>query len=65
MKNWSNTEAELKKSVAYKKGVYIKIISNVCAFQLYKTDSNIKLICNYYWILIYNNIQKQKHVCSR
>ena len=65
MKNLSNTEAELKKSVAYKKGVYIKIISNVCAFRLYKTDSNIKWIYNYYWILIYNNIQKQKHVCSR
>ena len=65
MKNLSNTEAELKKSVAYKKGVYIKIISKECAFQLYKTDSNIKWIYNYYWILIYNNIQKQKHVCSR
>ena len=43
MKKLSNTEAELKKRVAYKKNVYIEKRSLICL--VYKTRISIYLIC--------------------
>ena len=43
MKKLSNTEAELKKRVTYKKNVYIEKRSLICL--VYKTRISIYLIC--------------------